>query len=92
MHALCVQNECTMRTLTIRNVPDEVYEQLKAEAARNHRSLNQEALLKVLRNIEEHAPTTEQKLARLREFHKRLPPELDATMDEVDEWKREGRL
>lgn len=81
-----------MRTLTIRNVPDEVYEQLKAEAVRNHRSLNQQALLKLIRNREEHAPSTEQKLARLREFHKRLPPGLDATMDEITAWKREGRL
>lgn len=81
-----------MRTLTIRNVPDEFYEKLKAEAARNHRSLNQEALLKLLRSLEAHAPLTDQKLSRLRQFHERLPSNLKATMDEIDAWKREGRL
>jgi plasmid stability protein len=33
-----------MATLTIRNVPDDLYAELKARAARNRRSLNQEAL------------------------------------------------
>jgi plasmid stability protein len=33
-----------MATLTLRNVPDELYERLKADAKRNGRSLNQEAI------------------------------------------------
>lgn len=36
-----------MATLTIRNVPDDLYESLKADAARNGRSLNQELLLRL---------------------------------------------
>lgn len=81
-----------MRTLTIRNVPDEVYEQLKAEAARNHRSLNQEALLKLLRatsrNERENA---DEIIARMRAFRARLPRRYDATIEQIDEWKRQGR-
>ena len=33
-----------MPTLTIRNLPDPVYKILKRQAARNHRSLNQEVV------------------------------------------------
>ena len=33
-----------MATLTLKNVPDELYRRLKARAARNHRSLNREAI------------------------------------------------
>ena len=36
-----------MATLTLRNVPDELYERLKADAKRNGRSLNQEAILRL---------------------------------------------
>ncbi|MGB0680842.1 MAG: FitA-like ribbon-helix-helix domain-containing protein, partial [Polyangiales bacterium] len=34
-----------MRTLTIRNIPDDVYTALQALAVRNHRSLQQQTLL-----------------------------------------------
>ena len=36
-----------MRTLTLKNVPDDVYDALKALALRNRRSLNQEAILRL---------------------------------------------
>ena len=81
-----------MRTLTIRNVPDEFYEQLKAEAARNHRSLNQEALLKLMRDSSRNkSETTDEIIERLRAFRARLPRRYDATIEQIDEWKRQGR-
>lgn len=87
-----MQNECTMRTLTIRNVPDEFYEQLKAEAARNHRSLNQEALLKLLRpSNNDEVESADEIIARMRAFRARLPRRYDATIEQIDEWKRQGR-
>ena len=42
-----MQNAC-MATLTIRNIPDEVHERLKAQAKRNRRSLNQEVIAELL--------------------------------------------
>lgn len=41
-----------MATLTIRNVPDELHERLKARAERNRRSLNAESLLLLEQAIE----------------------------------------
>jgi plasmid stability protein len=34
-----------MASFTIKNIPDHVYEKLKARAAENHRSINQEAIV-----------------------------------------------
>lgn len=34
-----------MASFTIKNIPDHIYEKLKARAAENHRSINQEAIL-----------------------------------------------
>jgi plasmid stability protein len=36
-----------MATITIRNVPDDLYERLKALAKRNRRSLNQEVVVQL---------------------------------------------
>lgn len=81
-----------MRTLTIRNVPDELYEQLKAEAARNHRSLNQEALLKLLRSSSKNdSETADEIIERMRALRAQLPRRYDATIEQIDEWKRQGR-
>jgi plasmid stability protein len=36
--------EIDMATMTIKNIPDPVYRELKRQAARHHRSLNQEVI------------------------------------------------
>lgn len=36
--------EIDMATMTIKNIPDSVYRELKRQAARHHRSLNQEVI------------------------------------------------
>lgn len=43
-----------MATLTLRNVPDELYAALKESAKRNRRSLNQEAIAELARARETH--------------------------------------
>ncbi len=40
-----------MRTLTLKNVPDELYDALKARAARNRRGLNQEAIVQLASSV-----------------------------------------
>jgi len=78
-----------MPSLTIRDIPEELLEQLRASAKRERRSLNSE----VLRRLE--APNEiwrrrtspeeyERRLAKLRAFTDTLPydPEIDAEMIE----------
>lgn len=62
-----------MATLTLKNVPDDLYGQLKARAASNRRSLNREAIVcleSVLGggDVPDPAPT----LARLRNHRARI--------------------
>jgi plasmid stability protein len=43
--------ERQMRTLTIKNIPDELYEQLKQRAAANRRSINSEVIVLIERAV-----------------------------------------
>ena len=58
-----------MKTLTVRNVPDDLYLSLSALAARNHRSLQQQVLvaLERVRDLDQPSP-----LRRAADWRKRL--------------------
>ena len=78
-------------TLTLKNIPDTLYEALKRSAEKNRRSLNNEAIhcLETLlrpnrRSIEE----TLAEIRRLRALQEGAPP---LTNEEIDDAKREGR-
>jgi plasmid stability protein len=76
MDALGIHNECMeapVATLTIKNLPDELYTRLKARAAEHRRSLNSEAILAVERALTDH-PTEDPAhlLAALRRSRARL--------------------
>ncbi len=72
-----------MATLTIRNVPDDVVERLKARAKNNGHSMEQELrdLLKTRYSSKEEA------IASMRESWKTIPPtpkeEIDGWLDEI---------
>lgn len=62
-----------MATLTIKNLPDALYAQLKARAAENRRSINSEAILAVERALAEaRAGDPADLLATLRRSRARL--------------------
>ena len=42
-----------MRTVVIRDLPDDLHERLKAQAKRNHRSVNKEAVALIERQLAE---------------------------------------
>jgi plasmid stability protein len=53
-HPYCIQNastEAILATLTIKKLPDSLYQRLKAKAAEHRRSLNSEAILAVERAV-----------------------------------------
>ena len=60
--------------ITLKNVPDEIYEKLKAAAAAHHRSVNKE----VIACLEQaYSPTkvgVEERLAQIRKFRGSLGP------------------
>lgn len=80
-----------MKTMTIRNVPDELREKLKAEAKRNRRSVNQEVLvwLEAAGGMGDNKPTdVEAELREIRELRRGIQP---MSLAEIEAAKREGR-
>lgn len=77
-------------TLTLKNIPDDVYERLKAAAQAHRRSMNSEAIVcleSVLMPTK--LPPTE-RLARARALRSALPRGKFKARD-IDAMKREGR-
>jgi len=70
-----------MATLTLKNVPEELVERLKAEAKQSRRSLNQEALGRLERSLAVRLATPAEKertIRRAQERFKDLEPLPDA--------------
>jgi plasmid stability protein len=77
-------------TLTLKNIPDEVYERLKQSAEVNRRSMNSEAIVCLEQVLMPVRLTTAARLERIRALHATLPPG-PFSVEEIDEFKRAGR-
>lgn len=77
-------------TLTLKNIPDEVYERLKASAQANRRSLNSEAIVCLESVLMPGRVSPKARLARIRALRDRLPKSRLKSRD-IDALKREGR-
>ena len=88
---MLLQNETTMpTTLTLRNIPDEVYVRLKALAASHRRSLNSEAIVCLESVLLPGRATAEEVIARAQSIRESLPKG-KFTAKDIDAFKREGR-
>jgi antitoxin FitA len=79
-----------MRTVTIKNVPDDLYDSLKRSASANHRSINSEVIVCMERALGGRAVDTEAVLARARELRK-LTRKYPITDAELAKAKAAGR-
>lgn len=77
-------------TLTLKNIPDEVYERLKAAAAAHRRSLNSEAIVCLESVLLPAKVSPAERLARVRALRGMLPKGSFPARD-IDSLKREGR-
>lgn len=79
-----------MATLTIKDVPLEIYERLKIQAKNNHRSINKEAI-SILERVLFVPPldikATLERTKKIRE----LTAHYVITDEELTKWKNEGR-
>ena len=83
-----------MRTMTIRDMPDEVHARLKERARRNRRSMNQQAIVELSQtgfgeSAEERAARVEREIRESDALRARAKGFL--TSEEIDAAKREGR-
>ena len=77
-------------TLTLKNIPDEVYVRLKASAENHRRSLNSEAIVCLESVLLPGRIPVSERLARARALRIALP-KAGAKARDIDELKREGR-
>ncbi len=77
-------------TLTLKNVPDEVYQRLKSSAETHRRSLNSEAIVCLESVLLPGRIDPAERIARARALRATLPKTAFRTRD-IDSFKREGR-
>jgi antitoxin FitA len=77
-------------TLTLKGVPDEVYERLKQSATINHRSLNSEIIARLEAQVLPHRTSAQEHLAAIRAASARLT-KVSFDHAEIDRFKRQGR-
>lgn len=78
-----------MATMTIKNIPDELYEELKQRAAANRRSVNNEVIVLIERAVQYQAQDPNEVLERVRVLREKL--DIYVTEDEITAAKNEGR-
>ena len=79
-----------MASVTIKNIPDELYEQLKESANAHHRSINSELIVCLERVLMPTKVTAAERLATAKELRNRVNAKrIDAA--ELDSAKRAGR-
>ncbi|MFM1904013.1 MAG: hypothetical protein RLZZ440_1913 [Planctomycetota bacterium] len=77
-------------SLTLKSIPDELYERLKASAEAHRRSLNSEAIVCLESVLIPGRIAAAERLARARALRAELP-KLKYRAREIDAFKREGR-
>lgn len=77
-------------TLTLKNVPDELYNSLKAAAEAHRRSLNSEALVCLESVLLPQRVSVEDRLARARELRQTLTANVFSP-DNIERFRDEGR-
>jgi antitoxin FitA len=81
-----------MATLTLKNVPDEIYSALSKVAKRNRRSINGEAIIRLERSLESSEPDVQATLERIRKNREEMRKRGVWLTDEfLDYAKNEGR-
>lgn len=79
-----------MPAITVKNIPEDVYERLKRMAKANRRSINSEIIVCLERQLSSHRIDPESTLARVRQLREKTADYL-ITDQEFNQAKSEGR-
>lgn len=79
-----------MATLTIKNLPDSLYERLKLTAANHRRSINSEVIVQLENSLPPPKPSAQEILKEIREFREKIP-KVNLTDEFLEYAKNEGR-
>ena len=80
-----------MATITIKNIPDEVYEKIKLQAKANHRSLNSEIISIFEHAVQKRTPMDVRQILERSRKIRELTAHYVISNEELSRWKKEGR-
>jgi len=80
-----------MPALTIKNIPDVLYDELKNVAKQHHRSINSEVIVCLKRALLPKRISLEERLGTIRAIRSRVAPNT-ITAEDIDQAINEGRL
>ena len=79
-----------MPALTIKNIPEDLYEELKTVAEQHHRSINSEVIVCLKRALLPARITPEEQLQKIQTLRAQIPAH-QLTLKEISQAKNEGR-
>jgi len=79
-----------MASITVKNIPDELYDRLKAAAKSNRRSINGEIISRIERSLTPRRATTRHLLARIQRLHESFDGRT-LTVEQIEDARHEGR-
>jgi plasmid stability protein len=78
-----------MATITVKNIPEDIYQDLKRLAKLRHRSINNEIIVCIEKALGKSERDHEKLRTKIREFHKKVKGQL--SLDEIQKSIDEGR-
>ena len=79
-----------MPALTIKNIPEELYNALKDTAENHHRSINSEVIVRLKQALLPQLMTPQDKLSNIQRLRAQITPNI-ITTDDIEEAINEGR-
>jgi plasmid stability protein len=79
-----------MATITVKNIPDELYDRLREAAKSNRRSINGEIIIRIERSLTPRRTPTEPLLAQIRRLHDSFEGR-NLTVEQIEDARKEGR-
>lgn len=84
-------HEEKMATITVKNIPEELYEKIKLQAKANRRSVNSEIISIFEHAVQKRTPIDVQEILERARKVRELTAHYTITNEEIDRWKKEGR-
>jgi plasmid stability protein len=78
-----------MPTITVKNIPSDLYEKLKVSAQQSRRSVNSEVIVRLERSLEPREISTEEMLSRARSLRRRVGRKF--SLSELNSFRKRGR-
>ncbi|MCC6500170.1 MAG: Arc family DNA-binding protein [Anaerolineales bacterium] len=80
-----------MTTITIKNIPEEIYERIKLQAKANRRSVNREIISIFEHAVQKRTPMDVKEILERTRKIRELTAQYTISNEELTRWKEEGR-